>query len=51
MCGEEDRPNPKLVGRAVVETVLLARDDFDQRLSGKFDPYRYLGVVQTIFGS
>ena len=45
------RPNPKLVGRAVAETVKLTRDDFDQRLSGKFDPYRYRGVVEVLFAT
>lgn len=45
----EVRPNPKLVGRAVAETVKLARDDLDQRLSGKFEPSRYRGLVEAVF--
>ncbi|MCF8510757.1 MAG: helix-turn-helix domain-containing protein [Rhodobacteraceae bacterium] len=45
------RPNPGVVGGAVSETVRLARDDFEQRLSGEFDPNRYRAFVQGIFGS
>ena len=49
--GLNARPNPKLVGRAVAETVKLTRDDFEQRLGGQFDPNRYRGVVEAIFDS
>lgn len=45
------RPSPKLVGRTVAEVIRLTRDDFGERLAGKFDPTRYLEVVRVMLGS